>query len=355
MKNFLKCSICLFLVIVILISSTTISAFAITETASKKIISALQLAENIKNELGLSEVDFGELTISSPIYSYEYTQKGFVQNNVMYALKHKNELVAWAISLDRNGELEFQITTALIKEVNAVLSANTCFALIYDSIYCYLYNGNSFIPLYEYSLEINNRCPLPKDIGKCSTNRITLTSISESENLNYSYISSRVQTYYSCSVGYVTQDPPSHLCWAASIACIVNSKKGTNYNAKNVAQTYYGTDNYNIGLTVGLEQDILRKKYYLWYTYKNSVPSDAIIGRNIQNNYPLYASFAVSNGGRHAVVIYGVDIVKGYIAIMDPEFGFIGATISTNGYQYISAYSGYTLTWDMATCRYWSS
>ena len=71
--------------------------------------------------------------------------------------------------------------------------------------------------------------------------------------------------------------------------------------------------------------------------------------------YPILARF-IYTGGAHAVVINGINITAGYISIMDPEFGFARANYSlTNGYTYVSAYSGVILTIESASCMTWSS
>lgn len=147
------------------------------------------------------------------------------------------------------------------------------------------------------------------------------------------------------------------MCWAASVACISNYLNGTSNTAASVAQSWYNTSDYagyNLGLTVGLQDDVL-SDYGISYTYKNQVPSDGVLFKNIYNDYPILATFKWSSG-YHDVVIYGVNVTGGYTYVMDPEGGFYSTTYSSStGHTYFSTYNGVTLTLNSATCKYWTS
>lgn len=355
-KLFVKITSILLSLLFVFLSTFSVCAVTSTESSiNNGIIEALQNAEYIKDELGLDSFDFSEITISNPIYTYEYTNQGLLENNLMYPLKVDDVLVAWAIPLDDSSDTKYQITTALIYETNSVLQDNTNFALIYDYEYCYLYDGSEFYQLAEVTHNVENRSVLNVDNVYMDDFDIQLTNIDESVCLNYSFNqNTRVQTYYECPVGYVTQNPSPYLCWAATIASIVNYKKGTSYTAVDVAKKHYGNTNYNRTLTIGEEDNILISDYLLLYLHKDKIPGDSVIGKNIINDYPVYATFKNSNGGYHAVVIFGINTISGYISVMDPLSGACSATISGSGYRYVSVNSGVTFTLECATCRYWS-
>ncbi|MDF2945025.1 MAG: hypothetical protein K0S01_3883 [Herbinix sp.] len=44
------------------------------------------------------------------------------------------------------------------------------------------------------------------------------------------------------------------------------------------------------------------------------------------------------------MVIYGMNIIGGYISIMDPEYGFASAVSNGTTYKYTSLYSGVSLS-----------
>ena len=326
-----------------------------------KIVSALQNIEQIKQDIGLADVDFEELSVAEPIYTYVYTADGFVQNNILYPLKENGILVAWAVPLEDGQTTDFQITAVLVDEVNTVLTENMAFALIYDYANCYLYDGSTYHLLKQNSLVVEGRSVLQPGADSLPDAYLQLTSINASTDLVYTPpVMTRVQTYYSCPVSVVLQTAvaESRICWAASIACIVNYKKDTSLSAVRVAQDYFETsvyDDFNQGLDPGKEESILRWDYFLWYTHKGQAPSDGVISRNIREDYPIYGIFRVSNGNLHAGVISGIDIVKGTIKVMDPEVGFCGGTATSSGYQYPRTDIGETCRLIQATCRYWST
>lgn len=354
MRNKLKKFISLVLVMTLL-ATLTLSATAASESPKSKIISALQNMEWMKDDMGLADVDFRTLSITEPMYTYEYTSRGWIQNNVMYPLLSNGVLTAWAISFDRNGDDGYQITTELVEEVRLALAENTKFTLLYDDAHCYLYDGNVAHLLKQNGIQVKSRTPWAMNVNELPTNA-NLTDISDAELLGYTVkMTTYAQTYYECPVSFVTQNPPSYMCWAASIACIVNYVSGTHYTAMDVAKKHYGNTYYNQTLPAGYEQGVLRSEYNLLYTFQNRVPGDGVIGHNIRTGFPICATFKSPQSSMgHIVVICGINVISGYIKIMDPESGFVSSTISSSGYQYVSPYAGVTLTFIQATCRYWT-
>lgn len=348
---------CVFLVVVILCSLNTnvLAEIRTSDSTNSKIISALNATEYIKNEIGLSDVNFEEIYIATPIMAYDYTTNGFEVNRIFYPLLFNNELVAFAVSIDEGGSA-YQITTLLVSEINAVINENTEFAIVYDANGCSIYDGTAFTRLVSSSESDNMRISLDETSIQIECVGILLTNISQSSLLGYTSNTghqtfSTTAIYYSCDVDYVTQLPSKTNCWAAAVACIVNYRKGQDYTATDVADNhleYYGNSIYNM-------PGILKNGYNVSsYEVYNDVPSDGLILNNIKNDYPLYASFTSSNGGSHAVVIHAINVIAGYIYIMDPEFGFTSYTYvsSTGKYQYVSTYSGATMTLYRACCRY---
>lgn len=80
----------------------------------------------------------------------------------------------------------------------------------------------------------------------------------------------------------------------------------------------------------------------------HGLPDPLHIGKiysSIVNNYPVYGSFNVTGGGRHAVVICGSNLISGYMTVMDPNGGFQSVTLTSGGrYSYVSPYINDTLT-----------
>ena len=351
-------SFMLAIVMIVSMSAISVSASAVHAETSG-IVNALNSVECVKDQLGLASVDFEQLSYSTNhIYAYDYTSDGLVYNSEFIPIMYDNSLIGWVIKATNEANTVYQFSTAFVDQVNSIVSSNMNIAFIYDYNSSYLYDGNQLHKLSDRSLLVESRSVI-NTVDSLDITDVTLNGLSGYIDLEYSSLTTNARTpiYYSCDVSFVTQNPPSNMCWAASAACIANYLNGTSHTATSVAQDWYNTttyDEYNRSLTLGLQDDVL-SDYGVSYTYKNQVPSDGIILNNICNGYPVQATFKWSNG-YHDVVIYGINAIGGYIYIMDPEYGFCGTTYSaSSGHTYVSGYSGVTLTLNRATCKYWTS
>lgn len=329
------------------------------------IIEALHLIEPVKENYGLTDEDLINMKIADPIKTYEYTSGGlsFLRNYI--PLISSNGLSAWAIEDTEDDEVFYQISTAYVDEINKTVDNTTQFVLIYDQNSCYLFDGLSLHKLGSFE-DIDGRLILTENTLNASA--VELSSLSKTCDLGYTH---RPVAYgavlpvetYKCNVSHVTQIgyDYSTLCWAASIACIVNYVKGFNYTAWDVfIANESSTDKYN-RLPYKKEVEVLQG-YGLSYQCKGYVPSLSIIEKNIQNNYPLYGylTYRDEADGKekaHACTIYGCsrnnqDITLSCIYVMDPEFDFATAWYSSGTYKYTSGYSGVELKLYSTTCRY---
>lgn len=96
------------------------------------------------------------------------------------------------------------------------------------------------------------------------------------------------------------------ICWAASVATVVNYRKGTSITAKNVCDVM---NTGYVGATIDVKQNAL-KKYGLNYTKRNSQLTYNQIKTNINNKYPIAASTFEPGGGAHAITVYGWNMPK---------------------------------------------
>ena len=168
-------------------------------------------------------------------------------------------------------------------------------------------------------------------------------SISTVESKNSSSNNFFAPVYYSLNVSYVSQATNSNYCWASSVACIGNFLKNKSYTGEYVAQYVYGT-NYDQGATPAQALAALKNIYGVSYTYYSTVPSDNTILNSISSlRRPLYSRWS-SSAGSHATVIDGINVIAGYITIMNPASGFMSASANGSSYTYISLNSGNTFT-----------
>lgn len=346
--------------IILIFSVSAVSTNAGTDKASDidGIISSLNAVEPVKEQMGLSGVDFYELTYSDSVMAYDYTDEGLVFNSEFIPIKYEERVIGWVIKKLSDGEIFYQFTTAFAQEVNRIADDDTEFAIIYGYDASYLYDGKEIYTIGKVSIPVEGRSVL-EGSEQIEGKNVILQSISSSYELSYSnpYLNARLPVYFSCNVKYVSQPKNSKLCWAASAACIVNYLKNMDLNAEAVAIKWCGTtkyDEYNCYLDVGLEDDVL-DKYDVSYTYKKQMPSSNVLLVNIKGGYPVLGTFLnKATYIAHDVVIYGTNIMSGVIYIMDPEYGFSSTSTSvSNVYTYVSPVSGATLTLYGAACKNW--
>lgn len=185
---------------------------------------------------------------------------------------------------------------------------------------------------------------------------LELTKLCSCTNLNYLPDVSekeRIQTYFSCDVKYVTQNPYNQICWAASTAMIVNYLKGTSYTAVDVAKAKLGND-FNQGLDTDRVVVFMNDTYEIGYSYHDIGPSEAAVLENIKAGYPLYASASI-NGSSHAVVIFAVNPVLGYFSFFDPLQGAVSVYSNGSSNSFVDENTGKTYTFLRTICKKWTN
>lgn len=294
--------------------------------------------EELKDSVNLSFVDFSELYLGQPIPTYICKNNNLVPGCEMYPIIFDGQLILWAIKNDTT----WQITTELVSETNNKLIPNTPLAILYDNSHSYLYTEEKITVAGNLSSGGSLRTPL-------NVNRSTLNSVIDTEAISPSIKlphNANAPSYYGCEVSYVSQNPPSTRCWAATLACVVNYCKGTSYTANSMYNAHHsslsggGED----GALITEVAAILLKSYNLSYSHTSSTSVDNYILNSIQAGYPVYSKWSVSSSSAHATCICGINVLSGYIYIMDPEFGFTSATVSNGRYRYTSSYSGSSLS-----------
>lgn len=358
-------NVSLILVVALCISCLAFRGYATeNEEVESGIVEALRSVEPIKEQLGLSSVDFDQLTTSNHIFAYDYTNAGCVYNAEFIPIKHSDVLIGWVIKAPYHGNNIYQFSTTFVEKVNDYLDVLDEFAIIYDAQSSYLYNGVDLIKLQDLGVAVKDRAEVMEE--KLLDAAVVLNSIDANFDLEYTNSASitRTSAVISCNVDFVTQYPipneETSLCWAASAACIINYLRGTTYNALNIAQNWYGNTNYNQVLPLEDAEDVLAR-YNVYYSYRAQIPSEPIILNNIANGYPILATFNTSVYiGQHNAVIHGVNPTAGKLYVMDPTIGFAVATYvrdDWNVYRFVyhNATLGGNMTLYYAVCKYWTT
>ena len=285
--------------------------------------------------------------IGDPIYSYEFFGNRIVKTNISYLpVFLGNDLEYMVILIETPTGHSVQLTSCLVKELCAY-SGNVPIALLYDSDASYLVSRDCIQLLHINSISIESRGSLLSSNGiDCS--RFELTALCPKFKLDY-HFSLPSRTYTSVPVAYVSQDPPSNICWAASAACIGNYLTTQNFTAHQLAVWTYGIYLWDSKATMATTMGVLNGNYFLNYSYSSdsTAPTDTRMYNNFTAGYPMLGFWRVFISADeilyHMTVLAGIDSGS-YVYVMDPEYGFTMATFASNAYTYVSAYSNHTLT-----------
>ncbi|MCR5678313.1 MAG: hypothetical protein K6G13_09820 [Agathobacter sp.] len=117
--------------------------------------------------------------------------------------------------------------------------------------------------------------------------------------------------------GYSVSQNGRNMCWAASVATIVNYRKGTRYSAYSVCDLM--NISYDQGATI-TQKKVALKKFGISYAMTDGVLAIGRVKCNIDNKYPIAMS-CYSEEGAHAVTLYGYSCRVGgdYIVIRNPQ------------------------------------
>lgn len=312
------------------------------------LIEELNSIEPIKDQYNLAEADFSNLLTSERIPTYEYTNDGIGKMGYARPIYYNNELKLIMLETDNNKYQSVAVPKSLSESGNSL-------AMIYDNTGSYLFNGETFSPMFKSSVDLSNR----KSINTISDNekqKIDTADVKEKQAIEYTNNAARTQTYYILNVKYVPQGIGTEICWAAATAMIVNYKNGLQYNARTMAEKVYGSD-YNYGLSPREVAMIMNYYFSIGYTFHSTGASQNTICTNIDNSNPIYGSFffliSPGDGRYHAAVIYGYNIINGTIFIMDPEYGSTTGRMVNSQLTYTSPASGYTLTLNNTVSKNW--
>lgn len=369
MKKFVS----VFLTFALLITSVPCNviaegAYKADASDEEGIIEALRVIESEKENYGLEDIDFEELTYSEAVKTYEYTSDGIAYIRDFVPLKHADKLVAWAIKVEDDNDKFFQISTMYINEINALTDNPQRYALIYDYNACYLFDGEHLRHLGSITTEVENRKTIPSISVLTESLAIDLTVTTKTTPLNYTTANSNARgvvlpyTTYKCNIEHVYQlsDQYKNLCWAACVCCIGNYKKVRTYTLDVVSEAiyyvekFYNSSDFDHGMWITNVMHIFTEDFRLPYTEKFFCPTPTEVEYSIYKDYPVYGSFSRWVDGErvgHACVIYGYQISNNnpsnrWVLIMDPQEKntYSVATYTSNGYKYVAVYNNTTWT-----------
>jgi hypothetical protein len=293
---------------------------------------------------GLENINFTDLRIGAPIQTYNYINNNLVPSGELFPISANGELVLWA---SPQGD-QYQISNALVSEINSVITNGTSFSLVYDATSAYIYTNGDATLIKEFTYTVPSRSNLTTSTD-LSTFDIETTSLSNSVSIGYGVASRNAPQNVWCSVTNVPQNY-SYTCWAATIACIYNYVNDLTGSAmlddRTVAREVFGL-NFDQMLEwedVAWALGIFDLDYIGTNINNLGGLQENIIFNSIYNGFPVFGCFDVLDGDGHAATIYGCNIIAGRLVVMDPLGGSFTAYMDDDGnYRYSNIYTNDTL------------
>ncbi len=310
----------------------------------------LQGIEANKGGTDLEDVDFSSLSLCRPIHFYEAIDSGFREIEARYPILDQNSVLRM-FAYDIGAE-SMIVTTALAKQIGEIVGPDDEIAVVYDAYGCFLVRKGCYpICLGMSSYTVSERDSI--DVNVIFNNENTIFSRIEGvQSIDASNSSLTRSARSILGAGFVSQNPPSNICWAACVASIANYRNGGSRTAKSVAQAYLGSS-YNQALATSSIPAVLSANGVSGYSYRGSWLADSTVNNNINAGYPIVGIMSVNGNSvnNHAVVVRGCTYMVD-IQVMDPEFGFTTASKLGGAYVYSSGNSGASLKTVAAISRW---
>lgn len=318
----------------------------INDFAKNNYQDIIQCAREYKIYFNLSDDDFVDIRIGEPFIIYDIND--IEQQGIYYypLIGANNQYIFLITIIDTNHSLQYSLGNDFVDELNRIDYYNTDYVFYKNDdkiiaqsntdIFCLTNNEkilNSQINYYDVlddiicSINIFNEIIVEENIDNSGISSLEGYSRSFATNIEKDGNTTRFLQLYNAQGQYEYS-----MCWAASVATIVNYVYGYNVTAMRVCDVMH--IGYNEGAYINQKRQALLK-YGLDYKKKGTVMTWQEIKANIDKMMPIAIS-ASSAKGMHAVTLIGYRNVQfnNYIAIWD------SALNDGRGAMKIISYSG---------------
>ncbi len=180
-----------------------------TDTQKDRLVELLQFVASCNTPGYYDDVDFSSISVGRSIPNYNYTEDGFEPLRTMFPIFSGNELIGIATESEDNGLFAFN--NYLSKQIKQYVDDTTEFALVFDQKCCYLFDGNEWILLKEYSYFDSDDAVL-NTYARMDTSTIKLNSLNDkvelpgiSTNESNVVLSDLEDSRYECAITPVWQ------------------------------------------------------------------------------------------------------------------------------------------------------
>lgn len=270
-----------------------------------------EVAESCSKELKIESSKFNDWMLGTPFMIYDL-DLDVQEETFFYPLidKRTGKVFLIASVIGTSVGWQYSINKEMVDELNQIEWPNTN-CIFYQS------EGKIIAQTKEKKYYFSNRVFNDSFDDKTfeAKKKVILDDMTKMEKVNiseeirksnslverYSPTVTSEMGYYYCNLNNAQGQHGRQMCWAASVATIVNYIKGTNYTAWDVCNTM--GIGYDQGAAASEKQQALAR-YGINYVEKSGQSSFSSIMSDIGAKRPIAASTTSSKGG-HAVTVYG--------------------------------------------------
>ena len=313
---------------------------AATDYVKSSFDNIIVVAKGFKDELGIEINDLDNVSLSEPfvIYDYDVVKQ---QEEYYYPIVNNNtkQVVLVVEVVGTTVGWQHSFNTHLVDELNQINWPQK------DYIFT---ETQGKVTIEKISLEDTRNSLILNSVDGMEKINVEENVLAGRSNTFGSYIPTVTDElgYYYCNLNNAVGQGDYNICWAATVATIINYIQGTNLSAFNVCDAIGHT--YTGGTTTDTKKAL--KHYGYNYVYRDRDLYFKTIMSNIQKKKPI-ALFGNAEGQSmgHVVTIYGFrDLSNGkYILIWDSaeekvsivNYNEMGTTFASGGVTYTWARS----------------
>ena len=318
-----------------------------TDYIEDNYLDIISVTQNGNSELAQLELNWDSLKVCEPFIvdrlDIEYQDEIYYypiaddKDKIWFVIALANTTNGWCMTL--NQEYVDDLNKADYIDKSAVIYAQ-------KDQYCLINSDvelgelkNDRLENIDYIEDINNTIEQMQKIDTNDINNQRNNMICKSGGFLSNTNKNVILDYFHGSVG----QGPHGLCWAASMASIINFIKDTNYTAINIA------DMYGIGYDIGANIDSVEtyfKDFNIYYRRYLGMLTPTQVKRNLKAKKPIYVTaYSAARDAGHAVTTYGWASNNGnmYYSLWNPglEYGDGGSCIITYIDDYNTSFTYY--------------
>lgn len=350
MKRILSC----ILVLSCLVSSMPTLAISAEDTELSTI--AANVEKHLtsiypeKEEYGLGDVDFNNLWLGSPIYTYEAVSNTISPYDFrIFPILEESSIVALALVEDDN---MVTLTTAEVNTFNTYLNEFGSIAVIYDNSSAYICSENEIVTTWTIDASYGaDRSSLATTPVQVSTDDSIIELSTASPVYELGLTAQARATEYFLAVPRIPQiigDVYYPICWACAAASIGDYLTWGTRTGLDVADATYGrqaipaTETYKC-------LEAIRIVYGINYDYYTGITSGIpqMIAVSLSENAPVWSHWSYPPNSAHVMVIRGINTTARTFSVADSEYAsaYTSGSYSEQGvFGYRSLYSSKQLS-----------